>query len=253
MVTAAENQRIIERVRSLVVRRADGRIATGLAGGIADRLGVADAYVRAAFVALTFAGGVGAALYAIGSVIGVEGNHSAAERVNGRQATGLALTLFGSMLFLRGAGLWFGDGLVWSATLLAFGTAAMWDRTSLFETSRNSGEAPGGARVIVGALLLVAGLATFAGNLDALDTLAPAVAAAALTAVGFMLIFGSWATNLARDLAEERRNRIRSEERSDVAAHLHDSLLQTLALIQRADDPKRMITLARAQERDLRS
>lgn len=38
-----------------------------------------------------------------------------------------------------------------------------------------------------------------------------------------------------------------------MAAHLHDSVLQTLALIQRTDDPKRMVTLARSQERELRS
>jgi signal transduction histidine kinase len=58
---------------------------------------------------------------------------------------------------------------------------------------------------------------------------------------------------LARQLAEERRDRIRAEERQDVAAHLHDSVLQTLALIQRADDPSRMAALARVQERELRS
>ncbi|MEN8042015.1 MAG: ATP-binding protein, partial [Actinomycetota bacterium] len=57
----------------------------------------------------------------------------------------------------------------------------------------------------------------------------------------------------AEDLGTERRARIRSEERAEVAAHLHDSVLQTLALIQRADDPKKMVTLARAQERDLRA
>jgi signal transduction histidine kinase len=58
---------------------------------------------------------------------------------------------------------------------------------------------------------------------------------------------------LAGDLAAERRDRIRSEERSEMAAHLHDSVLQTLALIQRSDDPKKMVTLARSQERELRS
>jgi signal transduction histidine kinase len=68
-----------------------------------------------------------------------------------------------------------------------------------------------------------------------------------------MLIFGPWVVRLAGDLAAERRDRIRSEERSDMAAHLHDSVLQTLALIQRSDDPKKMVTLARSQERELRS
>jgi signal transduction histidine kinase len=68
-----------------------------------------------------------------------------------------------------------------------------------------------------------------------------------------MLLFGPWVWGLFEELTDERRARIRSEERADMAAHLHDSVLQTLAMIQRSDDPQRMITLARAQERDLRT
>ena len=73
-----------------------------------------------------------------------------------------------------------------------------------------------------------------------------------LTTAGFGLIFGPWLWRLADQLNTERKERIRSDERADVAAHLHDSVLQTLALIQRTEDPKRMVTLARAQERELR-
>jgi signal transduction histidine kinase len=58
---------------------------------------------------------------------------------------------------------------------------------------------------------------------------------------------------LARQLGEERRERIRSEERAEVAAHLHDSVLQTLALIQRSGQRDRMVALARSQERELRA
>jgi signal transduction histidine kinase len=108
-------------------------------------------------------------------------------------------------------------------------------------------------RIAAGALLLLAGFASFSSSIDAIESLGPAITAAALTAAGFTIIFGPWVTSLARDLAEERRNRIRADERTDMAAHLHDSVLQTLALIQRSDDPKRMVTLARAQERDLRN
>ncbi len=57
-----------------------------------------------------------------------------------------------------------------------------------------------------------------------------------------------------RSLGEERRERIRSQERAEVAAHLHDSVLQTLAMVQRrADDPREVAALARRQERELRS
>ncbi|HKA98698.1 MAG TPA: ATP-binding protein, partial [Streptosporangiaceae bacterium] len=65
---------------------------------------------------------------------------------------------------------------------------------------------------------------------------------------------GPWWLRIARDLVIERQARARAEERADMAARLHDSVLQTLALIQRrADQPQQVIQLARAQERELRS
>ena len=65
---------------------------------------------------------------------------------------------------------------------------------------------------------------------------------------------GPWLLRLVSELAEERAERVRSQERADVAAHLHDSVLQTLALIQKsAHDPATVSRLARSQERDLRS
>ena len=57
-----------------------------------------------------------------------------------------------------------------------------------------------------------------------------------------------------RSLTEERAERIRSQERAEMAAHLHDSVLQTLALVQqRSDDPRAVAALARRQERELRA
>jgi signal transduction histidine kinase len=75
-----------------------------------------------------------------------------------------------------------------------------------------------------------------------------------VTVAGIALITGPWWLKLVRDLSEERRERIRSEERADIAAHLHDSVLQTLALIQRnAQSPREVARLARSQERELRT
>jgi len=71
--------------------------------------------------------------------------------------------------------------------------------------------------------------------------------------IGLAVILGPWVWRLVRQVAEERRERIRSDERAEMAAHLHDSVLQTLALIQRTDDPREMTSLARGQERELRA
>jgi signal transduction histidine kinase len=76
----------------------------------------------------------------------------------------------------------------------------------------------------------------------------------ALVIAAIVLFFGPWWLRIARDLAVERQGRIRAEERADIAAQIHDSVLQTLALIQRrADDPQKVVQLARLQERELRS
>ena len=74
------------------------------------------------------------------------------------------------------------------------------------------------------------------------------------TALGVVLVFGPWIVRLVGQLGDERRERIRSEERADMAAHLHDSVLQTLALIQRnTEASSEARSLARRQERELRA
>ncbi|OLT13576.1 hypothetical protein BJF78_21915 [Pseudonocardia sp. CNS-139] len=74
---------------------------------------------------------------------------------------------------------------------------------------------------------------------------------ATLLGVGVLTI--PWWVRLMRELGEERRERIVETERAEIAAHLHDSVLQTLALIQRqADQPREVVRLARGQERELR-
>jgi signal transduction histidine kinase len=70
----------------------------------------------------------------------------------------------------------------------------------------------------------------------------------------FVIVLGPWWLRIARDLVVERQARIRAEERADMASRVHDSVLQTLALIQRnSADPQQVIQLARAQERELRA
>jgi signal transduction histidine kinase len=80
------------------------------------------------------------------------------------------------------------------------------------------------------------------------------VGGAALLVAAAIVVFGPWWLTLVRDLIAERQARVRAEERAQMAAHVHDSVLQTLALIQRSsDDPQNVVRLARAQERELRA
>jgi signal transduction histidine kinase len=109
-------------------------------------------------------------------------------------------------------------------------------------------------RVLVGAGLLIAGIGFFLASNDALAAVGSVGIAVLATILGGALLFSPWVARLVRQLGEERRERIRNEERADMAAHLHDSVLQTLALIQRhADAPQQARSLARRQERELRA
>jgi signal transduction histidine kinase len=110
------------------------------------------------------------------------------------------------------------------------------------------------ARIIAGAACIAAGLAAFFVSVDSWRALQGGIIGAVVVIVGFALIIGPGVWELASQLMRERRERIRSDERAEVAAHLHDSVLQTLALVQRrADDPREVVRLARMQERELRT
>ncbi len=252
-------------LRGRLTRSTGDRIVAGLAGGIAARLGIPTVFVRAAFVALTLAGGFGVLCYVVGWLTTPDERQYGSMIVADRPATtsqevGLSLGFLALLVILEAVGLWFGP-IVWPAALFIFGAAMVWDRSSAESRDRMSRFArPTGddssrsrAQVIVGVALMAVGIVVVLASLDSFQALGPVAIAVLLTAAGFMLLFGPWILGLFEDLTEERRARIRSEERADMAAHLHDSVLQTLALIQRSDDPQRMTTLARAQERDLRA
>jgi signal transduction histidine kinase len=109
------------------------------------------------------------------------------------------------------------------------------------------------ARVVVGVLVGAAGIAVLVEGHTTVAALQP-VGGAVLVIAAAVVIFGPWWLTLARDLIAERQARALAEERAQMAAHVHDSVLQTLALIQRsANDPHQVVRLARAQERELRA
>jgi len=103
------------------------------------------------------------------------------------------------------------------------------------------------------ALVIAAGI-VFLQATGSLSAARNVLLAVLVVAVGFGVIFAPWIARLVRSLSTERSERIRSQERAEMAAHLHDSVLQTLALMQkRADDPREVAALARRQERELRA
>lgn len=109
------------------------------------------------------------------------------------------------------------------------------------------------ARVALGIVLAGGGLSWLLSARESLAMLRP-LGGVVLVAAGLVLLLGPWWFRIARDLVLERQARVRAEERAEVAARVHDSVLQTLALIQRrCDDPAAVVSLARAQERELRS
>ena len=244
-----------------VKRSVDDRMISGTAGGIANRLGIRSIYIRAAFLSLGLAGGAGIVLYLLGALLlpaYEPGEEPEAVPASRSQMVGLGAMFLAVMLLLQSAGIWFGT-IVWPATLVIFGLALAIDTSGVnYERSLSGITGTNGGRrswwfVVLGLAMMVGGIAVVLSSLDQLQALGVMILALLLAIGGFAIVAGPWIWSLVEDLRTERRARIRSEEKADMAAHLHDSVLQTLALIQRTDDPKRMVTLARSQERELRT
>jgi signal transduction histidine kinase/phage shock protein PspC (stress-responsive transcriptional regulator) len=248
----------------------------GVCSGIALRLGIDRALVRLAFVVAAAAGGIGVALYALGWLVIPAGPGTARRRLpTGRGAVevalGTGLLLLSVLLAFRGLGIWFSDAIVWPLVLIASGGALIW-RGSTSPPAPT--EAPAAAllkppgekprrdatlraaaisRTGIGIALVVAAGFAFLQATGALSAARDVLFAVIAVVVVLGVIFAPWILRLVRSLTEERAERIRSQERAEVAAHLHDSVLQTLALVQRSDDPQEVAALARRQERELRA
>jgi signal transduction histidine kinase len=253
-------------------RSKDQRIIAGVAGGLGERFGVDPVLVRIAFALLSLSGLAGVVLYAVLWALMPESDGTAGPFLppKTQRAVAMGMIVLGVMILLRPLGLWLGDTAASSLSLAALGAGVIWlssPESKRQRWSRNLSERMPdhpletlGANDRVGRLRLGAGALFFAGGIllflqrtNALEAAPGIVLAVVATMGGLGILFGPWGWRLLRQLTEERRERIRSEERADMAAHLHDSVLQTLALIQRTDQPKEMVALARNQERELRA
>jgi signal transduction histidine kinase len=249
-------------------------LVAGVASGIARRLNIDPIIVRVAFVATSVAGGAGLAVYLLAwALMPAEGSVRAPiERIAGRRDTwlivaGMTCLALAALLLLREWGLWFSDQFVWPVILVAAGGALIWRQST---APPEEGAAPrerrapnvpalrlpadAVGRAFVGAALVVGGGLVFLWLNNALQPARDVLLAVVVVVVALTLILAPWWLRLVRGLSEERAERIRSQERAEVAAHLHDSVLQTLALMQRrVDDPREVAALARRQERELRA
>jgi signal transduction histidine kinase len=202
------------------------RVVAGICGGVAASLGVDPTLVRLVFALLALAGGAGILLYL------ALWTWSA-----GRRPVFAVLILALSVMALLGA-LGVPNAVVLGAGLMIAGLVLLARRGASLRPGGGSLFIPGIALTMAGAVVM----------LDHLGSSRAFVAPGALAgALALVLVPWVW------QLASERTDRIRLQERADIASRIHDSVLQTLALVQRdADDAQRVRSLARRQERELR-
>ncbi|WP_454811129.1 PspC domain-containing protein [Paenarthrobacter nitroguajacolicus] len=172
---------------------------------------------------------------------------------------GAALLLVAAILIARQFGVDVPLGTLIPAAAILGGAAIAW--MQLDETRRaglvdktKADQAGGWTRLAAGLALVVAGVLVMVSGSGSWEQTWLALLASVAVLGGVALVLLPWGLKFWKDLETERAGRVRETERAEIAAHLHDSVLQTLALIQRrAGSEQDVIRLARAQERELRS
>jgi signal transduction histidine kinase/phage shock protein PspC (stress-responsive transcriptional regulator) len=259
--------------RPPLVRPREGRLLAGVSLGVAAHLRADPLVVRAAFVVLG-ATGLGVVAYALlwltmpvatpeadppGTAAAGRpaGGEQLAAVLRGsaspsrRQVAGLALLGLGAVTLLGRLSTFSGSDVVLPLVLVVVGLAVIWRQLDADRTLARPGVrwvlAGGGVLAAAGVVLLLATTGQLANARNGF-------AATLVILLGVGLATAPLWRRLLDSRAAERAARVRSEERAAVAAHLHDSVLQTLALIQRhADEPQAVSRLARSQERELRA
>nr|WP_233266928.1 ATP-binding protein [Tomitella fengzijianii] len=241
------------------MRRRRRGVLGGVAGGTADHLGVDATKVRVVFALLAVLGGAGIVAYALLWIFmrpsEQGGTTPPAER---RRATGLVVLgvagAFASSWLFSGTA----ASVIVPIVVVGIGAALVWREfdadgpRSIIGMPRNP-TALTWARVVAGVSLVVVGLGVVVLAQVDLASLRSSLLAVVVTLVGVGLLSVPIWLRMVRSLNEERAARIRDAEREEIASHLHDSVLQTLALIQKQpDEPQQVLRLARSQERELR-
>ena len=255
-------------------RSREDRLAGGVAAGLAARTGLDVNLVRTGFVVAALFSLFGAAAYVVAWLLipaaGADGNIAGKALTDRRGialAAGLASVLVVVLVIASALHASWLNTLAWPLVICVAGVTLIWrnappDEQVVLRRLADPllGLAQGSSsrrrtvvRIVVAALALGLGLIWLLTGHPDQSTLRQ-IAGVILVVAAIAILLGPWWLRIARDLVVERQARIRAEERADMAARLHDSVLQTLALIQRrAEHPQQVIQLARAQERELRA
>ncbi|MFE9252126.1 PspC domain-containing protein [Streptomyces sp. NPDC007088] len=271
-------------------RSGEGRWLGGVARGLAGHLALPVIWVRLVFLGLFLANGLGALLYAafwffvpigvggVGSTAAPRpgagpyragwsprhpfrswgGRFSRKEDRRGQIVALFALVIL-AVVFVDSVDMGgTARGYLIPALLVGAGVALVWRQADNARRARWV-EVGGRRRTLdvlraaAGVLLVGTGACVIFVLQGSAQHLGSVLQAALAVFVGIVLLAGPYLIRMTQDLSEERLMRIRAQERAEVAAHVHDSVLHTLTLIQRnADRPGEVRRLARAQERDLR-
>ena len=229
----------------------------GVAAALAREIGVRPPVIRVSFIVLITVGGWGLVLYAlawavlaIGAPSQISPYHPIPKAASPlHRHLGVAMVVLGLVLGLLRFTSDIFNGIVWPVGFVLTGALIAWSRGQTEE-----GGISVVARVIAGLVVAIGGMLAFAAlEFNLVDTLVALVVGVAILG-GIAVVAAPSVVRMAHDLDGERLERIRADERARISAHLHDSVLQTLSLIQRnVDDPGLTGQLARQQERELRN